>query len=363
LSDLDAGDLIPMKRPRAAILLALLALAAGCSAGDDEAADTAQVTVTETTTRTQPGGGGDEAAVGFDDLPELVDRVQPSVVSVRIGGGVGSGVIWNADGVIVTNQHVVGPAQEVEVVLASGAELPARVRASSADYDLAVLEVEREGLPAASFADTLPDVGELAVALGSPLGLEQTVTAGVVSGLHRSVPAAGVVPSLVDLIQTDAAISPGNSGGALVNAEGEVIGINVAYVPPDRGAVALGFSIPSPTVVDVVRQLLERGRVQQAYVGILNPVSVTEDLAEQFGLGVDEGVAFVGVTDGGPAARAGLRSGDVIVAIDGKAIEDVNDLFAELRQHRPGQRVALAVVRDDDRREITLTLGEKPESG
>jgi S1-C subfamily serine protease len=352
------GDHLWVKRRFPAVLLAGLSLLAGCSGGDDDGEATR--TITETVARTQSAGGA--RAVTFGDVPELVDRVQPSIVSVTTDVGEGSGVIWSDDGLIVTNHHVVDGAQQIEVVLASGAELEARVRASTPDYDLAMLEVDRDGLPEATFARGLPEVGELAIAMGNPLGLEQSVTAGIVSGLHRSVPAAGATPSLVDLVQTDAAISPGNSGGALVNAEGEVIGVNVAYVPPNQGGVALGFSIPSPTVIDVVRQLLEAGRVQQSYLGIQNPVPVTEELAQQFGLGVEEGVAFVAVTPDGPAARAGLRPGDVIVAVDGNAVDGVDDLFAELRRRRPGERVTLTIVRGDDRRQIAVTLGEKPPS-
>src|SRR5687767_11093218 len=145
-----------MRRLTAA-LLAVLSLAAGCSTGDDDGSDAAPPTQTETVTRTQSGGGGG-GDITFDEIPELVDRVQPSVVSVTTDAGEGSGVIWSSDGIIVTNHHVILGAQQVEVVLASGAELEARIRASTQDYDLAVLEVDREGLPEATFADTLPDV-------------------------------------------------------------------------------------------------------------------------------------------------------------------------------------------------------------
>jgi serine protease DegQ len=261
---------------------------------------------------------------------------------------------------VVTHHHVVVGAQAVEVVLASGAELEAQVEASTDDFDLAVLRVAREGLPRATFTADLPDVGELAIAMGNPLGLEQSVTAGIVSALHRSVPSGGQTPALVDLIQTDAAISPGNSGGALVNGSGEVIGVNVAYVPPERGAVALGFAIPSPTVIDVVRQLLRTGRVEQAYLGVSNPVQVTPELAQSFGLEVEEGVTFESVLAGTPAARAGLRPGDVIVAMDGRTIESVEDLFTQLRRRRPGEEVTLRFFRDGDRRDLSVRLGEKP---
>ena len=341
----------------AALVLAVLALT-GCADDSDDASQAQEQTV-ETTTAPSPPPT--TAADPFGRIPELVREVQPSVVSVAVrglqGAGEGSGVIWSEDGTIVTNEHVVAGAEEVEVVLASGDRIPADVVASSTDFDLAVLRVDREGLPAAEFADTLPVVGELAVAIGNPLGFVNTVTAGIVSGLHRSIPSGGLTPALVDLIQTDAPISPGNSGGALVGADGEVIGINVAYLPPGvTGAVSLGFAIPAPTATQVVEQLLDTGRVELAFLGV-RPVQVTSDLAERFGLPVDEGVAVTLVEDDSPAARAGVRDGDVIVELDGEPIATVEDLFGELRRRRPGERVTVTVVRDGGRRELDVRLG------
>jgi S1-C subfamily serine protease len=191
-------------------------------------------------------------------VPEVVRDVQPGVVSVLVrgsrGAGEGSGIVWRRR-VVVTNHHVVTGADEVTIALASGVRIPARVRASDARTDVALLDVDRD-LPPVSFSDRLPTLGELAVALGAPLGFENTVTAGVVSGLDRSIPSGGRTPALVGLIQTDAAISPGNSGGALVDAGGRVIGMNVAYIPPQQRAVSIGFAIPGPVVTDVAQQLL-----------------------------------------------------------------------------------------------------------
>ena len=353
-------------------LLALLAsvafVATGCSADEDAessaGASTAAGTTVETTVvQTRSGTGAASSGDLFGRIPALVQQVQPSLVSVLVEAGAGSaegsGVIWDDEGTVITNQHVVADAQEVEVVLASGVRIPARVEASSRDFDLAVLHVDREGLPAARFADELPAVGELAVAIGNPLGFENTVTAGIVSGLHRSIPSGGRTPSLVDLIQTDAPISPGNSGGALVGSDGEVIGINVAYLPPsETGAVSLGFAIPAPTVTPVVKQLLEKGEVELAYLGI-DPIQVTPDMATRFGLDVEEGVAVEVVQPGSAAADAGVEDGDVIVAFADEPVRTVEDLFAQLRRHRPGQDVTLSVMRDDERRELHVTLGER----
>jgi serine protease DegQ len=349
--------------PRRLLLVVLVPLAlAACSGsdGDDESSATPATTVTrtETVSGAAPTAGGSS----FDRIPEVVDEVEPSVVAVSTDSGEGSGVIWDAKGAIVTNYHVVAGATNVEVALASGARLPARIEAFDDRGDVAVLRVKRQGLPAATFEPKLPDVGELAIAMGNPAGFEQSVTAGVVSGLHRAIPSGGRTPALVDLIQTDAAISPGNSGGALVNAEGDVIGINVAYLPPvQSGAVAIGFAIPADTVVSIVRQLLSSGRVERAYLGVVFGTEITPDLNQQFGLGADEGVSVEEVPEG-PAARAGIEPGDVIVSLDGKATRTVEDLLAALNRRRPGDQVTVGIVRDGRRRQIDVTLAERPRS-
>jgi serine protease DegQ len=347
-------------RVRLVAVVVAVVVAVGCSVGSDDDSEAQQQTqTTETSTPTTPAQGAPSDP--FGRIPALVREVQPSVVSVSVQGvageGEGSGVIWSDDGTIVTNEHVVAGAQEVDVVLASGDRIDAEIVASSTDFDLAVLRVEREGLPAAQFADMLHEVGELAVAIGNPLGFENTVTAGIVSGLHRSIPSGGLTPALVDLIQTDAPISPGNSGGALVGGDGEVIGINVAYLPPGvTGAVSLGFAIPAPTATQVVQQLLDTGRVELAFLGI-RPVQVTDELAERFGLAVDEGVAVTIVEEDSAAARGGIVEGDVIVAFDDEPIATVEDLFGQLRRRRPGENVVMTVVRDGARRKLDVTLG------
>jgi S1-C subfamily serine protease len=275
------------------------------------------------------------------------------------GTGNGSGVIFDDEGHIVTNDHVVAGARRVRVALASGARLDAEIVATDPLTDVAVIRVDRAGLPAATFAEELPQVGDLAVAIGAPLGFESTVSAGIVSGLHREIPSGGQTPALVDLLQTDAAISPGNSGGALVGADGRVIGINVAFIPPEQRAVSIGFAIPAPTVVDVARQLIDRGTVSHAYIGIV-PQPVTPELAQSFDLGVDAGVLVREAPAGAPAARAGLRPGDVIVSLEGDPIASVEDLFAALRKHDPGDAVAVTLVRNRERRQLRITLADRP---
>ena len=345
----------------AAALVALLL--AGCASSEPENGGTATEAVPETeTSAAEPSGGSGGAEEGaFAEIPDLVDDVQPSVVAVAVEDGEGSGVIWDASGIVVTNNHVVEETDEVEVVLANGTRAEGRVRARDPLTDLAVLEVEGRSLPAARFSDELPRVGELAVALGNPLGFENTVTAGIVSGVHRAIPATGNdAQALVDLIQTDAAISPGNSGGALVNREGEVIGINLAYIPPEAGAVAIGFAIPSGTVSDVVRQLLEDGEAEHAFLGI-RPAELTPQLAERFGADAERGVLVASVVDGSAADQAGIESGDVIVAVDGELMRRVEDLLALLRTRTPGDVVSVTIDRDGDRDEVDVELVDRPQ--
>jgi len=260
------------------------------------------------------------------DLPALVRQIEPSIVAVsattRFGpAGEGSAVLVREDGVIVTNHHVIDGADAVVVAFADGSQIPADVEAADPVSDLAVLRVDRDDLPAARPADGYPQVGETAIAVGNPLGFESTVTAGIVSGVGRSIPARSAQGglSLVDLIQTDAAISPGNSGGALVGADGRIIGINVAYIPPSAGAVSLGFAIPAPTVRDVVDELLEDGTADHAYLGP-RLATVTPQISTELDLDASSGAAIIAVERDGPAATAGLSPGVVITVMDGEPV-------------------------------------------
>lgn len=343
----------------AAVVLAL----AGCSSQGEEARGQAG---SETESSATPAPSADDdggEATGFAAIPEVVNEVAPSVVAVRSTTGEGSGVVWSEDGIIVTNAHVVGAAEQVVVAFADGQRVPAEVVAVDTVVDIAVLDAEREDLPPATFADNLPEVGELAIAVGNPLGFENTVTAGIISGLQRSIPGSGVsTQSLVDLIQTDAAISPGNSGGALLNGAGEVVGINVAYIPPQARAVSIGFAIPAPTVVDVVTQLLDDGDASHAYLGF-QPGRVTPQIAQQFGLDRQDGILVLDVSQGGPVARGGVEPGDVIVGIAGNAVPTLEALLAELRALEPGQQVDLTVVRDGEEQVLQVEVGDRPELG
>jgi serine protease DegQ len=344
------------RRPSLLLLAAALAATlAGCSLARAPQARSTPAPVTAV----RASSGAQAAAT--NDIPGIVRRVEPSVVTISHDQGTGSGVVWSKDGVVVTNAHVVGDVRTVEVAFFDGQRAGGRVRATDPDTDLAVVDVERKDLQPATFQEQLPAVGELAVAMGSPLGFQNTITAGIISGLHREIPGSAEqgIRSLVDLVQTDAAISPGNSGGALVNGRGEVVGINVAYIPPEQGAVAIGFAIPGATAVDVVGQLLRNGRATHSYLGI-QPDQVTSEVAAQLGLDQARGVVVLSVVGGGPAAQAGLRPGDVIVRLDDANVDTVEDLFGELRQRRPGSQVRLTFVRDGRERQATVTLADRP---
>jgi serine protease DegQ len=340
---------------RFAVAALLAVLLAGCSLTREPQARSAPAPVTA------PRANASAQAAAAGDIPGIVRKVEPSVVTISTDQGTGSGVVWSKDGVVVTNAHVVGDARDVEVAFFDGQRADGRVRATDPDTDLAVVDAERKDLDPATFQERLPAMGELAVAMGSPLGFQNTVTAGIISGLHREIPGSAQqgIRSLVDLIQTDAAISPGNSGGALVNGRGQVVGINVAYIPPEQGAVAIGFAIPGATAVDVVGQLLKTGRATHSYLGV-QPDQVTGEIAAQLGLDQARGVVVLNVVEGGPAARAGLRPGDVIVRMDSAAVDTVEDLFGELRQRKPSSQVRITFIRDGREQQATVTLADRP---
>ncbi|PRX43688.1 S1-C subfamily serine protease [Prauserella shujinwangii] len=329
---------------------AVLVLVSGCTGGGGDDSD-ASATQNQTSAPGQSAGGQ-----GYADL---VDRVEPSVVTVRVQGGVGSGVVFKPD-VVITNHHVVQGQDQVRVVYADGTESAASVIATDQVTDIAVLRTERGGLPVPEYREQLPRQGDRAIAIGSPLGFQNTVTAGIISGLHREIPgSAGRTQSLVDLIQTDAPISPGSSGGALLDAQGRVIGINEAYIPPSTGAVALGFAIPSATAVDTANELLQDGTATHPYLGV-SLGRLTPPIREQFNVQVEQGALVLGVEEGGPAAQAGLRQGDVIVGLGQQDVNTVEDVLSVLRRAEPDQQLQLTYSRDGNERQTTVTVGTRP---
>lgn len=298
------------------------------------------------------------ATVSDEGYADVVERLSPSVVTLQTNDGLGSGVVLRQN-VVVTNAHVVGKAADLTVVYADGNQSAATVLASDTVTDLAVVRTERGNLPVPTFRSELPRPGEPALAIGSPLGFQNSVTAGVISGLHRDIPgSAARSQSLVDLVQTDAPISPGNSGGGLLDADGYVIGINEAYLPPSTGAVSLGFAIPSATVLDVAEQLLTAGTAVHPYLGV-SLRQLTPAIRDQLGLHVDHGVVVTAVDKNGPAAAAGVRPGDVITDFDGTPVRTVEDLQTALRKKKPGDSAKLVVVRNGERRDLTVRVGSR----
>jgi S1-C subfamily serine protease len=357
--------------------LALLAvvLVAGCSQKQpaperDNAA--------KASPKVSPKVASDSSSPTLADEPvaRVASRVGPSVVQVNVravqrtplgtqrGEGIGSGVIYRPDGYVITNNHVVADATGINVAFADGTTERASVVGTDPDTEIAVLKVNRNGLPAATFDKNTPIVGQLAVAIGSPIGFESTVTAGIVSGVGREFPpeltgGGSAAKALVDLIQTDAAISPGNSGGALANRDGRIIGINVAYLPPgETGAENLGFAIPSDTAASVADQVIDTGRVSTAYLGVQTTDLSPED-ANRFDLPVDSGALVEKVLPGRAAADAGVRKGDIITALGGARVESYGDLLGALRDYEPGDTVTLTVFRDGNETKLEVTLGKK----
>jgi serine protease DegQ len=326
----------------------------GCTAGDD-GGDAATAPAVTPTSAPAPAG-----SPALQDLPDLVRRLEPSVVTVLTQAGGGSGVVYREDGLVVTNEHVVRGNQRVQVAFADGQRVPGEVIATDALVDVALLRVDRDGLPVPDYRTELQEVGELAVVIGSPLGFQGTVTAGIISGLHRDIPGSATLGSqaLVDLIQTDAPISPGNSGGALLDGQGRVVGLSEAYIPPSAGAVSLGFAIPAETVVRVADELLEDGRAQHAYLGVQFG-RLTEQIAQELGAG-REGALVLAVEPGGPAEAAGAQPGDVVVAVEGERVRTVEQVLTLLRQSSPGDRLTMTVLRAGRERDLDVRVGDRP---
>ncbi|WP_241248922.1 trypsin-like peptidase domain-containing protein [Rhodococcus sp. X156] len=299
------------------------------------------------------------SASAVADVPAIVDKVEPSVVTIINNNDLGSGVVYRSDGIILTAAHVVSGAAQVVIAYSDGQRGPATVRASDAGSDIAVLQASRQDLPAATFNTELPVVGAPTVVIGSPLGLQDTVTSGIISGLHREIPtSSNIGTALSDLIQTDAPISPGNSGGPLVNAGAEVIGLAEAYLPPTTGAVALGFATPAATVVSVADQLLASGTAKNPYVG-LQIQTLTAAEAQRLELNRDSGVVVVEVVQDSPAANAGLQPGDVIISFDGKDTPTAQAFVRILRGTTPGQTVPMTVLRGPSEQQLQVVIGAR----
>ncbi|MBC7258894.1 MAG: trypsin-like peptidase domain-containing protein [Chloroflexi bacterium] len=391
------------------VVLLLVVLLAGCSVAPFAASQAPQPTPTPTPlpTATLPAPAPEAATLpampqtDYEEqlLVRVYEEASPSVVNIRVRTrvssgfpgfgdfvqqGQGSGFIWDTQGHIVTNYHVVENATAIEVTFNDGISLPATLVGADPDSDLAVIKVDpaEHDLKPVKLGDSdALKVGQRAIAIGNPFGLEGTLTAGVISALGRDLPAASTGASLVgyripDVIQTDAPINPGNSGGPLLNSNGEVIGVNAAIESSTGTSAGIGFAIPVSIVKQVVPSLIQTGSYRHPWLGV-TVATLSPKVAEAMGLPrKQQGALVVEVTANGPAAAAGLRpssrvvqidgdqvtvGGDVIIRIDTTEIKRSEDLISYLvRRTSVGQQVTLTVLRDGKEMEIKVTLGERP---
>lgn len=300
----------------------------------------------------------------FDDaISAVAEKVKPSVVNIQVqvqqqdrygnmqqGEGVGSGIIFSSDGYIITNNHVAGEAVSIKVTLNNGEEYLAKLIGADSNTDIAVIKIDAKGLTPAVFTGIESiKVGELAIAIGSPFGLQQSVTVGVVSALGRDVALSSESLPMVDLIQTDAAINPGNSGGALVNSAGQIIGINTMIYSTSGSSAGIGFAITSNTAVNIAKQLIKYGVAKIPFIGI-EMGNNTTDIA---------GVLISSVVPGKPAEKAGLKAGDIITEIDKTAIENAYQLLAQLLRHNVGDAIEIKYYRNSQYSTVNVVLAEK----
>ncbi|MGM0824815.1 MAG: S1C family serine protease [Pseudomonadota bacterium] len=275
----------------------------------------------------------------------------------RMLSSLGSGVIVSDEGYVLTNHHVINGADEIQVALRDGREVIAEVIGTDPESDLAVLKIDLDELPVIELSNSTDvAVGDVALAIGNPFGVGQTVTMGIISATGRSHLGLNAYE---DFIQTDAAINPGNSGGALVNPEGALVGINTAIFSRSGGSQGIGFAIPANLAHSILDELVTQGRVIRGWLGI-EAQALSRELAASFGLRTPQGVIVAGVVDEGPAEEAGLMPGDVLLAVDGQPILDARVTMSDIASIKPGTSLPLTIVRDGERMEMTLEVGERP---
>jgi putative serine protease PepD len=355
------------RKPRTGLILVTAGLVGLLSGGLGAYAVTqADSSSSGTSTVALPQSDADKSERPSGTVAAIAESVSPAVVSLEVNGaqgsGTGSGFVIRDNGYIVTNNHVVETAAdggEITVHFADGRKFDATIVGRDANYDIAVVKVDASGLPTVVLGNSDGVVvGDLAIAIGSPLGLDGTVTAGIVSALNRPVTAGGQgSTSFINAIQTDAAINPGNSGGALVNAAGEVIGVNSAIATlgdgtGQSGSIGLGFAIPINQVKRIGEELINTGSSTKPIIGVSLDQSYQGD-----GARVQE------VTPGGPAEAAGLEAGDVIVEFDGQPVADATSLIVDIRSMQPGDEVSISVQRGGGTEDLTITLGSDSSSG
>jgi S1-C subfamily serine protease len=283
-----------------------------------------------------------------EPVADAAEVILPSVVQISTPTGVGSGVIYDSDGLILTAAHVVEGQSTVTVRFDDGEQVEGTVIGGAAEADVAVVQVDRTGLPAATLAlDEDPRVGQLAIAVGSPWGLQSTVTAGIVSAVNQTIDCTQTGPCRA-LLQTDAAINPGNSGGALVDRFGRVLGINVSIFTLSGANDGVGFAVPIDVANDVAQALVSGEPITTAFLGVSGE-NVQSGRA---------GAVIIEVTPGSGADEAGIEVDDLIVSIDGVPVQGIADLASQVRSHRPGDTVDVVLVRDGQEMTVSVTLGE-----
>ena len=362
--------------------------AGGAATTNTTAATASSTDSTTVTTSGTVAGTIVTAGTGMASPAETVAEIlAPSVVNIAVtdtvsqGNGFfrqsvpyqawGSGVIYTSDGMIITNNHVVTdeytdqPVTDITVTLTTGEELKATIVGQDPITDLAVLKVSSKSkLPAATFLTELPKVGEYAVAIGSPLNFSNSVTLGIISALDRTLdvqsPTTGQTTTYFGLIQTDTPISPGNSGGALANAAGQVIGINAVKADSSSSnSEGIGFAIPASTVTKIADEIVKTGKATHAYMGV-GTQTVTKDMQQQFSLSRSAGILVAQVTQNGPADKAGIQRGDIIINIEGKDVTDSSDLLQAIHDKQPGDQLKLTIDRSGKTMDFTVTLEERP---
>jgi serine protease Do len=304
---------------------------------------------------------GQQLPPGFEDNPLFRQFFgAPDQIVQPPQSGLGSGVIISPDGYIATNNHVVEGADTVTVALTDGREFEAKVVGRDPQTDIAVIKVDAKDLPSVTFADTSKvEVGDRVLAIGNPFGIGETVTTGIVSAKGRAVGILADVEGYEDFIQTDAAINPGNSGGALIDTDGRLVGINTAILSRTGGFQGVGLAVPANMVSQVADSLVKNGKVVRGYLGV-NLQTITPALKDSFNLKSNKGALVGEVVADSPAAKAGLKEGDVITALNGQAVDDSKQVQLQVIALPPGSKVALDVLRDGKAKQLTVTTGERP---
>jgi len=368
---------------------AAVGIGAALGTGGDTETVVTTVAAAEMTTET-PQATLQASETGAKPVQQIYEETGPGVVQVTTSGvdstnpyfgpqatsSLGSGFVVDRDGYIVTNYHVIEDAQEIEVNFSGDDRVPAKIVGSDPSTDLAVLKIDAQSraltpLPLGNSDDV--HVGDAVVAIGNPFGLERSVTAGIVSALQRDLTAPNGY-TIDKVIQTDAPINQGNSGGPLLNARGQVIGVNSQISSETGGNVGIGFAVPVNTVKEVVSQIKASGKVEHAYLGV-QMQEITPELAETVNVPVDEGVMVVGVVEGSPADEAGLQGGeqqvivggrsyvlggDIVTRADGQPVTSPDDLRSMIMEKSPGDSITLDIQRGQSTRTVNVTLGQQP---